>query len=294
VAVAFAAGTVGVTMYLNLKAGASFGWGVLPNSAPHEARDRDYFFVVGFFAWGLWAGVGAATLSRRLTGTPWLALVAAAVPVALNWTAVSRRHEPEASMPRQVAIALLEPNPPDAVLFTSGDNDSYPLWYAQQVLGIRKDVTIVTVPLLGAPWYAEEFSRRHGLGPANVTAGITAAQAIANAARAHGRPVTAALSLPAEDRNRLSSRWRIVGALAVDDGSEPGLTPADSGVTVDFGQTGQWARRIARWRGGQTLRSSLDPVHEYYDRLLNCPKMTLLQRGSSAPAVSLDSLCNLR
>ncbi|HEY2065107.1 MAG TPA: DUF2723 domain-containing protein, partial [Gemmatimonadaceae bacterium] len=63
-------GTLGVAAYLNLKAGASLGWGVLPDSTPHEARERDYFFVLGFWAWGCLAGYGALALARR-RGAPW-------------------------------------------------------------------------------------------------------------------------------------------------------------------------------------------------------------------------------
>ncbi|MDF1506512.1 hypothetical protein, partial [Roseisolibacter sp. H3M3-2] len=53
------AGSLGVAAWLNLKAGPSYGWGVLPDDAPHEARERDYFFAVAWFVWGLWAGLGA-------------------------------------------------------------------------------------------------------------------------------------------------------------------------------------------------------------------------------------------
>ena len=49
------------------------------------------------------------------------------------------------------------------MLFVAGDNDTYPLWYLQQVEGTRKDVTIVTLPLLGAEWYRSELSRRYKL-----------------------------------------------------------------------------------------------------------------------------------
>ncbi|HEV7704123.1 MAG TPA: DUF2723 domain-containing protein, partial [Gemmatimonadaceae bacterium] len=78
-AVLFASATVGLVVYLNFKAGASFGWGVLPDSAPHEVRDRDYFFVLGFWVWGAWAGVGAVAVAERLRAqwAPIGALVAA-------------------------------------------------------------------------------------------------------------------------------------------------------------------------------------------------------------------------
>jgi len=297
-ALLFASGSLGVIAYLNLKPGASFGWGVLPSSTPHEARDRDYFFVLGFWAWGLWAGIGAAAISRRFAGRSWVGLVAAVVPVALNWTAVTRRHEPEASMPRHLATALLEPLPPRSVLFVSGDNDSYPLWYAQQVLGLRTDVVVVTTPLLGAPWYEAELERRYKLGGPRVSPARGPMERIARAARAQGRPVAAALSLAADDRNRLNGVWKVIGAVAIDIGSaglRDTLSVASSTVpAIDSAATAQWAQRIAEWQAGRSLRPALDPVHEYYGRLLDCPRMALTAGQSPSARASLDSLCNFR
>ena len=75
----------------------------------HEARDRDYFFVLGFWAWGIWAGMGAIALARRLRAARGaIGVRVAALPIALNWSAVNRRSEPEASLPREVASALLD------------------------------------------------------------------------------------------------------------------------------------------------------------------------------------------
>ncbi len=99
VALLFAGGSFGVLVYLNLRAGTSFGWSFVPDSAGHEARDRDYFFVLGFWAWGLWAGMGAVRLVERFRKPLVIGVALAALPVGLNWAAVSRRSEPEASLP---------------------------------------------------------------------------------------------------------------------------------------------------------------------------------------------------
>src|SRR5204863_150048 len=88
-------GTFGVAAYLNLKAGASLGWGLLPDDAPHEARERDYFFVLGFWAWGCFAGAGAAALARRFRAPMPMALVALALPLMGNWRSADRSREPE-------------------------------------------------------------------------------------------------------------------------------------------------------------------------------------------------------
>jgi hypothetical protein len=58
---------------------------------------------------------------------------------------------------------MLAKVPPSGILLALGDNDTYPLWYLQQVEGTRKDVTIVTLPLLGAEWYRSELARRYKL-----------------------------------------------------------------------------------------------------------------------------------
>ena len=167
----FVTATFGVVVYLNLKAGPSYGAGFLPANAHHEARERDYFFALGFICWGLWAGFGAVRLMRRVArGNPFAqrmvplsAAVAALIPVALNWTAVDRRGEPGASEALKMATHILDKAPPRAVVLANGDNSTYPVWYAQEVTGRRRDVTIVVVPLLPALWYRAELERRNAL-----------------------------------------------------------------------------------------------------------------------------------
>jgi hypothetical protein len=163
-AVLFLVGSLGVVVYLNLKASPSFGAGILPPNAPHEARERDYFFFWAFVCWGLWAGFGAIRLSRQLKAPLGiLAMVLPFAPAILNWTAVDRRTDRIQERARLEESDILARVPPSGVLFAVGDNDTYPLWYLQQVEGMRKDVTIVTVPLLAAQWYRAELARRYKL-----------------------------------------------------------------------------------------------------------------------------------
>jgi hypothetical protein len=160
----FLVSSLGVVIYLNLKAGPTFGEGILPPNALHEARERDYFFFWAFMCWGLWAGFGAITLSRRLK--PPLSLLAMVLPFApaiLNWPAVDRRTDQLEARSRIGEADMLAKVPPSGVLLALGDNDTYPLWYLQQVEGTRKDVTVVTVPLLAAEWYRAELARRYKL-----------------------------------------------------------------------------------------------------------------------------------
>lgn len=173
-AVLFATASLGVILYLNLKAGPSYGAGVLPDNAPREARERDYFFATSFLVWGLWAGFGAVHLGRRVAralsarahAQPVLTAVGVAVagvPIVLNWTAVDRSAGSDSRAPIESARRILGSVPRGGVLLAAGDNDTYPVWYAQRVEGFRRDVTGVTIPLLGTQWYRAELARRHGL-----------------------------------------------------------------------------------------------------------------------------------
>lgn len=295
----FICGSLGVIAYVNLKAGTSFGYAFVPDSDQHEARDRDYFFVLGFLAWGLWAGLGAMSLGVRTRAPALIGLLVAALPVALNWPAVSRRSEPEASMPSELAASLLEPLPPKAVLFVSGDNDSYPLWYAQQVNGIRRDVTVVTMPLLTAAWYVSELDRRYGLigGRINGTS-VDVARRVSERARAAGRPVAVALTVDGPDREQLGKSWVVAGLVALDRGSSGALTAnLDSSWTripIAIGPTTGARDAIERWRAGRAVHPSTDPIHEYFDDVLSCPKFALEKPPNAVQLAKLDSLCNLR
>jgi hypothetical protein len=288
----FVCGSVGVLLYLNLKAGASFGWGIVPESARHEARDRDYFFILGFWTWGIWAGIGAMSLASRFRFPTAAGVAVAALPIVLNWSAVTRRGEPEASLPREAARTLLAPLPPASVLFVAGDNDSYPLWYAQQVDWLRRDVTVVTMPLLAARWYAEELDRRFHLLGGDLSGDLlTRSARIASGARRAGRPVVVAATVLAADRNHIGTGWTAIGVAYVDRSAAADV-PFSSALT-DSVAVGRLARSIETWRNGKVARPSLDPVHEYFLGVLSCPGL-LLRPPSSAQIASLDSLCNLR
>jgi hypothetical protein len=160
----FVGATLGVLAYLNMKASPSYGEGFLPVGAKHEARERDYFFALAFVLWGMWAGSGAVRLFVR-AGRRWrfVGLAVASLPFLLNFRAVDRSSPPDATAARDSAIRILRNAPERAVVFAYGDNDTYPVWYLQHVEGVRTDVTLITVPLLGAEWYRAELLRRNAL-----------------------------------------------------------------------------------------------------------------------------------
>ena len=155
---------LGLVMYMNFKPGFGRWFDSYPSGADHEVRERDYFFVVSFIVWGIWSGMGLVALARRLSGrlsgalryTPSL-LLFSAIPLALNWSAASRRHGPDARLAADFSYDLLNTVPPYGVLFTYGDNDTFPLWWAQEVAGIRRDVTVVCLALANTDWYMRQL-----------------------------------------------------------------------------------------------------------------------------------------
>ena len=155
----FATLSLGLVFYLNFSYGFSLA---SPSPADvHEVRERDYFFVVGFSVWGLWAGIGIAALwqgaAAHLKGSwsraaPVLAL--ALIPLLSNWPWATRRADYSA---RDWAYNLLMSVEPYGVLFTNGDNDTFPLWYLQEAEGIRRDVTVVVTSYLNLDWYVKQI-----------------------------------------------------------------------------------------------------------------------------------------
>ena len=288
-------GTIGVAVYLNLKAGTSLGWGVIPDSMPHEARERDYFFVIGFWAWGCLAGYGGFALARARRWPAPVALFVVALPLVGNWRAVDRSREPRAWAAHRFASALLRGAPPRAVLFVAGDNDTYPLWYAQQVERLRPDITLVTVSLLPADWYQAELTRRSGLRwrDDETVAGRAGtprvAARLAAAARRSGRPVIASPALTAAERAVLGGGWRLEGVLyrshAEGDGS---VQPAE----VDTALTAAAARVAPTFppRGPPLV----DDIARTMLTLLACPRLGQAWSANRTTRDSLEVRCNLR
>jgi hypothetical protein len=154
--------TIGLVVYLNFRHGYSLH-ADLPQPQ-REVRERDYFFVAGFLVWGCLAGIGLAwtwhTLSKAIGGSerhyvkvsPLFAI--AFIPLVLNWGWASRADDYAA---RDWAWNLLMSVEPYAVLFTNGDNDTFPLWYVQEVEGVRKDVTVIVGEYLRTTWYPKQL-----------------------------------------------------------------------------------------------------------------------------------------
>jgi Protein O-mannosyl-transferase TMEM260-like len=162
--------TLALVFYLNFKYGFSYQVDPALGPVAREVRERDYFFVVSFAAFGLWIAVGfgalmqgiAEALGDRLPeGQRWAAasplLLLAGIPILGNHLTASRAHE---TLARDFARDMLESVEPYGILITAGDNDTFPLWYAQEVEGVRPDVTLANLSLMNTRWHLQQLRRR--------------------------------------------------------------------------------------------------------------------------------------
>src|SRR6185312_5585949 len=140
------------------------------NQAPYQPRERDYSYVGSFYAFSIWIGLGVMGLfnfiSKRMKGANAMPAIAVSTIIALIVPAVMAHAEwndhdrSTRTTTRDLAIDYLESCPPNAILFTNGDNDTFPLWYAQEVEGIRTDVRVCNLELLGMSWYVDQMNRK--------------------------------------------------------------------------------------------------------------------------------------
>jgi hypothetical protein len=138
------------------------------NQAGPQPRERDYSLVGSFYAFSIYIGLGvlyvADLLSRRLAGARAAILAAvlclAGVPLLMatqEWTAHDRHPK---TLARAIANDHLNSCKPQAILFTSADNDTYPLWYAQEVENMRPDIRVVITTLLGTEWMIDQLQEK--------------------------------------------------------------------------------------------------------------------------------------
>jgi hypothetical protein len=161
--------TIVLIVYLNFKYG--YSQYLDRRTLEREVRERDYFYIASFAVWGIWVGMGLATLMewvrdfvrdrvpndarRWAMATP--VLLIAFIPLLANHRSASRAGE---TLARDFAVDLLNSVEPYGVLVTAGDNDTFPLWYAQEVEHIRQDVTVVNLSLANTDWYLRQLQRR--------------------------------------------------------------------------------------------------------------------------------------
>jgi hypothetical protein len=135
------------------------------NQAGFQPRERDYAYVGSFYAFAVWIGLGvlkvrdwlSAKLPVATAATLATVICLLAVPVLMAQQEWDDHDRSKKELPRDLAKNYLESCAPNAILFTYGDNDTYPLWYAQEVEGIRPDIRVINFSLLGIDWYINEL-----------------------------------------------------------------------------------------------------------------------------------------
>ncbi len=138
------------------------------NVRPFEPRERDYSVVGSFYVFAIWIGFGVYAIYdalRKHVASTFLAPAITVVCLVLvpgilaaeNWDDHDRSNKETA---HSMAVAYLESCAPNAILFTIGDNDTFPLWYAQEIEGIRRDVRVINTSLFQTDWYIDQMKRK--------------------------------------------------------------------------------------------------------------------------------------
>ena len=137
------------------------------NQTPNQPRERDYAYVGSFYAYSIWIGLGVLGLFylfrkflSESVSAVFAGVLAVSVPAIMgqqNWDDHNRSGRYTA---RDLAYDYLNSCEKDAVLFTNGDNDTFPLWYIQEVEGVRTDIRVVNLMLFNTDWYIDQMKRK--------------------------------------------------------------------------------------------------------------------------------------
>ncbi|MEG2479154.1 MAG: DUF2723 domain-containing protein, partial [Mucinivorans sp.] len=135
------------------------------NQTPQQPRERDYAYAASFYAFALWVGLGLLPLyeflARKIKNNKFAVaislVVCASVPVILaqqNWDDHDRSGR---SVARDFGHNYLESTLPNSVIINYGDNDTFPIWYAQEVEGVRTDVRVMNASYISGDWYIDQM-----------------------------------------------------------------------------------------------------------------------------------------
>ena len=142
---------------------------IYSNQPPNEPRERDYVLVGSFFTYCIWIGLGVIGLFKTLASktsidrsvlAPVSLGVVMIAPLLMGFQNFDDHTRANLTGARDFANNFLESCDPNAIIFTYGDNDTYPLWYAQEVEGIRTDVRVVNLSLIAVDWYINQMRRK--------------------------------------------------------------------------------------------------------------------------------------
>jgi len=138
------------------------------NQTPFQPRERDYAYAGSFYAFAIWIGLGVMAIIEAIPEkmrNKYLSIAVSVIMLLLvpgimateNWDDHNRSGRYTA---RDFAFNYLNTCEPDAIIFTNGDNDTFPLWYAQEVEGVGTDIRVTNLSYIAADWYIEQMTRR--------------------------------------------------------------------------------------------------------------------------------------
>ncbi|MEA2030590.1 MAG: DUF2723 domain-containing protein [candidate division Zixibacteria bacterium] len=163
--------SVGLILYMNFADGVCYD--AHTGDAYLEVRNRDYFFTPAFVFFGIAMGMGVAAviqflrdkIARGNPGLKKMVVYASSVLVLLPGISLAKNYHindrSNNKIPYNYAANLLDTCKPNSILFTSGDNDTFPVWCIQEVYDYRKDVRVVNLSLLNTDWYVEQMKNRY-------------------------------------------------------------------------------------------------------------------------------------
>jgi hypothetical protein len=165
--------TVGLVAYMNFADGTRYNPRAI-DQAYLEVRDRDYFFTTGFALFGLSVGLGVGAFMRLFADPkskrlwPGIVIMSSAVflfalplkTLRTNWWYSDRSRD---FIPFDYAYNILASCDPNSILFTNGDNDTFPVWCLQEAYGIRRDVSLINLSLANTFWYIRQVKNQMGV-----------------------------------------------------------------------------------------------------------------------------------
>lgn len=151
------------------------------NQDKFQPRERDYSYVGSFLAFSIWIGIGSAaileTVLSKIKKLPFrtkftsgvLLVLVILVPGAVLTTNYDEHDRSGNYVAWDYSYNILQTCEPNAIIFTNGDNDTFPLWYLQEVEGVRKDVTVANLSLLNTEWYIRQLKESRPPGERFIT-----------------------------------------------------------------------------------------------------------------------------
>ncbi len=142
---------------------------IFVNNTPDQPRERDYSYVGSTYAFAIWIGLGVWGVAQfikeniiknnhKLSSIVATLLCFLLVPVIMGFQEWDDHDRSKKTIGEAVGYNYLASCAPNAILFTEGDNDTYPLWFCQEVLGMRRDVRIINLSLLSISWYVDQLN----------------------------------------------------------------------------------------------------------------------------------------